>query len=180
MKCTELLERDHEVILRGVGVLEEMASRVKRGESVDPRDIECIVRFLKIFEDEHHQTKEESALFPVLIKNAGNQHEKLRHMLFEHDQERSLAEGLEDALKTRSDADFVHFANRLATLLRGHIYKEEFALFALIEMSLSNEQDDSVVAEFARFDERFRTGSGAGLLENLRLLESLYLRRQSA
>lgn len=96
MKCTELLERDHRVILRGLDILEEMASRVKRGETVDPKDIESIVRFLKLFEDEHHQAKEESALFPVLTRNAGEQHEKLRLMLFEHDQERSLAEGLEN------------------------------------------------------------------------------------
>ena len=180
MKCTKLLERDHQVILRGLEILEEMAARMKRGETVDPQDIECIVRFLKIFEDEHHQTKEESALFPVLMRNSGSQHGKLRPMLFEHDQERSLAEGLEDALNTKSGADFVHFANRLTALLRAHMRNEEFALFGLVEMSLSDDQDDSIVAEFARFDERFERGKGSDLLAALRLLESKYLRRRSA
>jgi hemerythrin-like domain-containing protein len=180
MKCAELLQRDHQVILQGVDVLEEMAARIKRGESVDPKDIESIVRFLKLFEDEHHQTKEESALFPVLMKKSGSQHERLRQMLFEHDQERSLAEGLEDALNTKSGPDFVHFAGRLAKLLRGHIYKEEFALFGLIEISLSDEQDDSIVAEFARFDECFRSEKRAEVLADLRLLESRYLRKRSA
>lgn len=180
MKCTELLEKDHGVILRGLDILEEMAQRVKRGEPVDPQDIESIVRFLKVFEDEHHQTKEESALFPVLMKNSGAQHDKLRRILFEHDQERSLTEGLEEALKTKRGADFVHFASRLTTLLRSHIYKEEFALFGLVEMSLSKDQDGSVVAEFARFDQCFENAKGAGLLDVLRLLESKYLRRRSA
>lgn len=180
MKCTELLEKDHQIILRGLDVLEDMAERVKRGETVDPHDIECLVRFLKVFEDEHHQTKEESALFPVLMRNSGAQYDKLRRILFEHDQERSLAEGLEDALNTKSRVDFVHFANRLTTLLRAHIYKEEFALFCLIEMSLSADQDASIVAEFASFDERFESGKGADLLDVLRLLESKYLRRRSA
>ena len=180
MKCTELLEQDHQLILRGVDVLEEMAARVKAGESVDPKHIQSIVRFLRVFEDEHHQTKEESALFPVLMKNSGAQYEKLRHIHFEHDQERSLAEGLEDALNTKSGPNFVHFASRLAVLLREHIQKEESALFGLIEVSFSDDQDDSVVAEFARFDERFRSGKEADALEDLCLLESHYLRRRSA
>lgn len=180
MKCTELLEKDHLIILRALDVLEDMAERVKHGEPVDPKDIESIVRFLKIFEDEHHQGKEESGLFPLLIKNSGTQHQKLRLMLFEHDQERSLAEGLEDALKTKKGTDFVHFATRLTRLLRAHIYKEEVSLFGLIEISLSDDQDRSVVAEFARFDECFERGKGADLLDVLRLLESKYLRRRSA
>jgi hemerythrin-like domain-containing protein len=180
MKCTELLKRDHQVILQALDILEEMASRVERGETVDPKDVESIVRFLKFFEDEHHQAKEESALFPVLTRNAGARHEKLRLMLFEHDQERSLVEGLEEALKTGRGADFVHFANRLTTLLRAHIHMEEFSLFGLIEMSLSNDQDRSVVAEFARFDQRFESGKGADILDVLRLLESRYLRKRSA
>src|SRR5882672_11361366 len=125
MKCTELLDKDHQIILRAVDVLEQMADEVKKGHSVDPHDIESVVRFLKEFGDEYHQTKEESALFPILLKTSGPQQAKLGQMIFEHDQERSLVEGLEEALKTKRGEDFVHFANRLITLLRSHIYKEE-------------------------------------------------------
>src|SRR5436309_3393079 len=109
MKCTDLLDKDHQMILRAVDVLEQMADEVKKGDSVDPRDVESIVRFLKEFEDEHHQTKEESALFPILLKTSDFQQAKLGQMLFEHDQERSLVEGLEEALKTKHGQDFVHF-----------------------------------------------------------------------
>jgi hemerythrin-like domain-containing protein len=177
MKCTDLLNEDHQLILRAVDVLEQMAEEVKKGHSVDARDIETIVRFLKEFEDEHHQTKEESALFPILLKASVAQQAKLGQMLFEHDQERSLVEGLEEALKTKHDEDFVHFSNRLITLLRAHIYKEEFALFRLIEMTLSDEQDTCVVAEFSKFDEVFKGGSGNELFKRLRMLEERYLRR---
>src|SRR5207253_9955126 len=65
MKCADLLDKDHQIILRALDVLEQMAEEVKQGNSVDPPDVEFIVRFLKEFEDEHHQAKEESALFPV-------------------------------------------------------------------------------------------------------------------
>jgi hemerythrin-like domain-containing protein len=180
MKCTELLEKDHQIILRAVDVLEQMADEVKKGRSVDPRDIESIVRFLKEFEDEHHQTKEESALFPILAGCSTSQRAKLGQMLFEHDQERSLVEGLEEALKTKHGEDFVHFAQRLITLLRSHIKKEEFALFGLIEITLSDEQDSAVVAEFSKFDEQLESASGKELLKTLRMLEGKYPTRRSA
>ena len=79
MKCTDLLDKDHQIILRALDVLEQMADEVKRGHSVDPQDVEFVVRFLKEFEDEHHQTKEESALFPILLNTSGPEHAKLRH-----------------------------------------------------------------------------------------------------
>lgn len=179
MKCTELLDKDHRIILRAVDVLEQMADEVKKGKSVDTRDVESIVRFLKEFEDEYHQTKEESALFPILLKDSGAQQAKLGQMLFEHDQERSLVEGLEEALKTHHGPDFVHFATRLITLLRAHIYKEEFGLFRLIENTFSDEQDRCVVAEFSSFDEQFAS-CGNDLLKRLHILEDKYVRRRTA
>jgi hemerythrin-like domain-containing protein len=178
MKCTDLLDKDHQIILRAVDVLEQMADEVNKGHSVDSRDVEFVVRFLKEFEDEHHQTKEESALFPILRKASGAQQAKLGQMLFEHDQERSLVEGLEEALKTKHGQDFVHFATRLIHLLRSHIYKEELTLFGLIATTLSNEQDRQVVAEFSKFDKELT--SGKELLKKLRMLEDKYLRRRSA
>jgi hemerythrin-like domain-containing protein len=180
MKCTDLLEKDHQMILRALDVLEQMADVVRRGQSVHPRDVETIVRFLKEFEDEHHQTKEESALFPILLKNSGPGQDKLGQILFEHDQERSLVDGLEEALKTQHGQDFVHFAERLISLLRSHIYKEEFGMFGLIEMTLSKEEDSRVVAEFAKFDEALENRSGKELLKGLQRLEDKYPQRRSA
>ena len=178
MKCTDLLDKDHQIILRALDVLEQMADEVKKGYPIDPRDLEFVVRFLKEFEDEHHQTKEESALFPILLKASGAQQVRLEQMRFQHDQERSLVEGLEEALKTKHGQDFVHFAKRLIDLLRAHIYKEESELFGLIELVLSDEEDRRVVEEFGKFDEGLISGNQ--LLEKLQMLEDKYLHRRSA
>jgi hemerythrin-like domain-containing protein len=180
MRCTDLLDKDHQIILRALDVLQQMAEEVKKGQSVNSRDVESIVRFLKEFEDEHHQTKEESALFPILLKNSSPERARLAQMLFEHDQERSLVDGLEEALKTRQGKDFVYFAERLTTLLRSHINKEGAALFGLIERTLSDDEDGRVVAEFGKFDEALGRGPGNELLRGLCLLEDKYLRRRSA
>ena len=171
MKCTDLLLQDHKIMLRALDVLEEMAGKVQRDEPLEPVDVYAILRFLRVFGDEHHQAKEESALFPVLMRTASSQQGSLRHMLFEHDQERSLMEGLEDALKTKKGIDFVHYANRLNSLLRNHIYKEDHILFDVVDNSLSEQQDEEVVAEFRKFDVPVE------LCSQLHTLECAYLRK---
>src|SRR5437016_7719032 len=150
MKCTDLLTQEHKIILRALDVLEHMATRVENDQPVEAQDVDTLLRFLRAFADEHHQAEEESALFPELMRSAGNEG-PLRHMIFEHDQERSLVEGLEDALRTKKGMEFVHFANRLAQLLRSHIRKEDNILFEIVERCLSIEQDERVTAELNKF-----------------------------
>lgn len=177
MKCTDLLMEDHKAILRGLGLLDEIALRVDHGERVPTEDIEGVLEFLRVFGDEYHQTKEESALFPELLRTTGSQRDPLRQMLFEHDQERSLVRGLDDALKTKRGIDFVLYANRLSALIRSHIYKEDHILFDVVERSLSDPQDDVVVAEFYRFDEDLGAATRQRLFDELHRLEWKYLRR---
>lgn len=177
MRCTNLLMRDHKFILRGLDILDDMAGRIEADKPVKAEDVTLLLRFFKVFGDDHHQTKEESALFPVLLSACATERPALRQMLFEHDQDRSLLEGLEDALKTKKGMDFVHYAGRLSSLLRTHIYKEDRILFDIVEKSLSEEQDDKIVAEFQKFEECLEPEIAAGLLDELRRLEWTYLGR---
>src|SRR5262249_10369029 len=109
--------------------------------------------------------------FPELLRTSAATQGPLRQMIFEHDQERSLVEGLEDALHTKKGAEFVEYANRLTSLLRTHIQKEDYILFEIVDRSISREQDDRVTAAMNEFqiDDEF--------LINLRRLEWKYLRR---
>lgn len=177
MRCTDILMRDHRFLLRGLDILDEMAAKIDVERPVKAEDVESLLRFLRVFGDDHHQTKEESALFPVLVSCCPAERTAFRQMLFEHDQERSLIEGLEDALRTKKGMDFVHYALRLSSLLRNHIYKEDNILFDIIEKSLTNEQDEKVVAEFQKYDEALESEIGGGLLNELRRLERTYLGR---
>jgi hemerythrin-like domain-containing protein len=173
MKCTDLLTQDHKFILRSLDVLDVIAAKVEKSDRVDTTDIESLLRFLRVFGDDQHQTKEESALFPVLLLNEKIQNGPLKHMEFEHDQERSLVEGIAEALKTKKSPDFVHFANRLCALLRNHIHKEDHILFEIVEASLSTEQDEQAAGEFEKFD--LAAGNRQELLDSLRRLESKYM-----
>jgi hemerythrin-like domain-containing protein len=171
MKCTDLLSQEHKTILRALDVLDHMAAHVENDQPVEVRDVETILRFLRAFADEHHQAAEESALFPELMKTSAANEGPLRQMIFEHDQERSLVEGMEDALHTKKGMEFAHFARRLTDLIRTHIRKEDHILFEIANRSLSKEQDDRVTADLGKFH------ADADFLADLRRLEWIYLRR---
>jgi hemerythrin-like domain-containing protein len=161
--------QDHKVILRALAVLQRIAEGDNR-ESIDENDATILLRFLRAFADEHHHLKEESVLFPELIRTSQAQGSPLRHLLFEHDQERSLVEGLEDALHCRKSLEFAFFANRLITRIRNHIEKEDGILFPILEALISEDQDEKICVEFDKFEIDPR------LLADLQLLESKYLR----
>jgi hemerythrin-like domain-containing protein len=171
MKCTSLLMQDHKVILRGLDVLDQLANRVENGHAVEAEDVETILRFLQTFADDHHQGKEESALFPELLRSSAANQGPLRQMIFEHDQERSIVEGLEEAVRAKKGGDFVHFARRLTSLIRTHIHKEDYILFEIADRLLSADQDASICAQFDCF--RIDLDYSA----DLRRLEWKYMRR---
>jgi hemerythrin-like domain-containing protein len=175
MKCTDLLIKDHKVILRSLEILDAMAAQVEAGKRIHEEDVESILHFLRLFADDHHQGKEESALFPAMLRTSNDSSNPLRHMFFEHDQERSLVTGLEDALRRDIGTDFVHHAGRLCALLRNHIYKEENILFPLVESTLSASQDEQVSAEFDRYDKAVQEEVWINLFKVLRALEWKYL-----
>jgi hemerythrin-like domain-containing protein len=95
-------------------------------------------------------------------------------MVFEHDQERSLIEGLEDALRTKNNPKYVLFVNRLTARVRNHIHNEESVLFPIAEAMLSKDQDKKVAAEFAKYE------IDPNLRAELHRLEWKYMRRRTA
>jgi hemerythrin-like domain-containing protein len=122
-----------------------------------------MLQLLKLFADDLHQEKEEKVLFPVFTASCQpSEIASIRHMLFEHERDRSLIEGIEDAVRQSHAEDFAQHATRLADTLRNHIYKEDNILFEIIEKTLSAKEDDDVVAGFETLDEEFSERGGTG------------------
>ncbi len=170
MKCTDLLREDHKIILRALDVLQCM---IAEGDHVriDENDTTSLRGFIRVFVDEHHHMKEEGVLFPEVMRISQMEAGPLRHLLFEHSQERSLVEGLEDAFHSTKTAEFVLFANRLTERVQDHIQKEERILFPILDLLISSELDKKVRVEFKKFQLDF------SLLDDLQRLESKYLRK---
>jgi hemerythrin-like domain-containing protein len=178
MKSTNLLADDHRQILRVLNVLEEMAARVQRGEEPVETDVKRVVEFLEGFGDSHHQGREESVLFPALLRDRGQKnHRELSHMIFEHNRQRSLIGGIADSMLTRKRKDFVYYASHLVKILRTHLREEEDLLFPLIQATLSPNDDEGVVRDMTDYDRQWQERELSGLLRSLDNLESTYCRK---
>ena len=98
-------------------------------------------------------------------------------MTLEHVQERALIEELEKDVRLGKLSNFVSSANRLSSVLRNHIYKEDQILFEAADSILNPEQDDAVLEQLDHFD----TADDKRILEEklrqLRSLEWTYLRK---
>jgi hemerythrin-like domain-containing protein len=175
MKATQILRQDHRHILRAVTVLEQMAAEVKRGGVIEDHDLKDILRFLQEYADRHHQEKEEECFFPALLRDPGQKHyPKLRAMIFEHSRERSLAEGLEEAIAAKQCGEFTYCADRLVEILRAHIAEEDQVLLPLADKILSELEDRQVAADMANYEGAWQKRTLPGLLKVLDELESKY------
>jgi hemerythrin-like domain-containing protein len=144
MKCTELVIQDHAILRRALDILDGMVQKLEHGERIEIADAVTIAQFIRLFGVEYHQTMEETVFFPALLDGAPHD-SPLRHLLFEHTEQRALLASMDHALSTRKGADFVRTARGMGALLRSHFDREDSSLRDMT--SLSKEQDDALVAE---------------------------------
>jgi hemerythrin-like domain-containing protein len=178
-RCIEILTDEHKTMLRMADVLDSMSTKARNEGTYNQEDVEAILHILRVFGDDCHQAKEEGArCFPFAVRCDPSEYAAVRHMLFEHDQDRSLMEGMEDALRRSNAAQFAKYAQRLATILRNHIYKEDSILFEKIDRALSKEDDARVLHDFEGFDRDFQKDQQE-TLHRFRVLEWKYLRKSA-
>lgn len=179
MKSTNHLMQDHKYILRALNILERMAEETSMDGILPEQDVEDLLRFLTLFVNRHHQDKEEAVLFPAILQDANDpRHSQIRQMVLEHNQERSLVEGLEDALRTKDAADFVALSKRLILVLRSHIYKEDHILFELADQVMTHAKDEQVERYCEAFEKDWKDRVFPALSHKLNELEWKYLRRK--
>jgi hemerythrin-like domain-containing protein len=165
MKATEILIHEHELILRGVAVLERMARRPSAGQTVPADDARSIIEFIRKFADGCHHAKEEGVLFPAM-EAAGIPKEggPIGMMLLEHDQGRAAVRAMDQAV-SGFGADpgalgaFAKAAFAYANLLSNHIFKENNVLFRMADQAIPPPQDAVMVAAYAEHEAKV-TGPG--------------------
>ena len=66
MKSVERLKAEHELIERGLTLLEKAVARIEAGQSLPEGFPQWAARFFQQFADQCHHAKEEDVFFPVL------------------------------------------------------------------------------------------------------------------
>ena len=158
MRATQLLREEHEIILRGLGVLEVLAAKAARGDEVPAQALGTLLEFLTGFADAHHHGKEEEILFPAL-EEAGFPRDAgpVGVMLHEHAQGRELIAALRAAAPQASGPapareKFANTARAYTALLSAHIDKENQVLFPMADRAISGDDQRRVDEGFDAFE----------------------------
>jgi hemerythrin-like domain-containing protein len=173
MKATEILIREHDLILRGVRVLEAMGRRANAGTALPADDATAIIEFIRNFADGCHHAKEEGVLFPAM-EAAGipKQGGPIGMMLMEHDQGRAAVRRMDEAVSAFDAGPaaleaFAKAAFEYSTLLTNHIFKENNVLFRMADQVIPTAQDAVMVAAY---DEHEAKVTGPGEHERFRAI----------
>jgi hemerythrin-like domain-containing protein len=149
MKSVDRLVAEHEIIKRGLNVLETVVTRIESNQSVPENFPQWAPEFFGQFADKCHHGKEEDLFFP-LLRERGIPEEggPIGVMLNEHELGRDCVRRMREASeKDKFDgAMFAIAAKEFIPLLRQHIFKENNVLFKMAENVL-NETDDETMAD---------------------------------
>jgi len=183
MGPTDQLKEEHQGILLMLKILEKVCVKLESQEKVDPRHLERIVEFFRVFADKCHHGKEEDLLFPEMEK-AGIPKDRgpIGVMLMEHDQGRAHVRGMREAAirykegDSRASVEFAKNARDYIALLTQHIDKENNILFPMGERVVSREKQRDLVEAFESLErEKIGTGTHEEFHKLLHHLQEVYL-----
>lgn len=173
-----ILADEHEVILRGLDVLEQGLARVEEGAAVDSAFFGELVGFFRDFADRRHHGKEEAILFERMAEELDypRQGGPIAVLSSEHEAGRAHVRAIADAADRLAGdpaaaRELVSEGRAYIALLRAHIEREDHTVFPTVEDFLGAEERADLLAAFSRF-EAAEGGPGnrascAALLERL-------------
>jgi len=155
MKSTDRLVAEHNVIERGLDLLEKAVAKVESGQPLPEGFAQWAPGFFAQFADKCHHAKEEDLFFP-LLKERGipEQGGPIGVMLHEHDVGRECVRRMREAGEGEFDAaKFSTAAREFIPLLRQHILKENNILFQMAGRVMSETDDAEMDAKFDQVEQ---------------------------
>ena len=156
MKSVERLMAEHELIERGLSLLEDAIIKIEDGQVLPEGFSAWVVRFFQQFADQCHHAKEEDVFFPALkergILEKGG---PIGVMLYEHKLGRDCVGRMQEASQTKpfDSHKFADAAKQYVPLLHEHIFKENNVLFRVAEQVMSEADDADVTAKFSQVEQ---------------------------
>lgn len=161
MKPLEILVSEHGLIRQYLGVLNEALTKLERSESLPKEFFEQVVIFARDFVDKYHHVKEEHQMFTrIAEKKIGqldapiellrNQHENGRRYIS------AIAEAIPGYLAGNNSLrdDILGNLAAFISMLRAHIHQEDHIFFPLVADTLTDAEQEDLLAEFIKADER--------------------------
>lgn len=173
---------EHESILSGLRILEEMVFLRGNLEEIDLTDFAEMLDFLAIFADKCHQGKEESIYFPAL-QDAGikSQEGMIAKLLMDHLAGRESISAMTVMAENMviHENEYMAAATDLIRMLREHIETENATLFPLGDVVIPADVQKKMIKAFDDFEaEVMGEGAHEKWHELLRRLEEKYLAKK--
>lgn len=154
---TDVMVREHQLILRMIALLEKNVALMEQGRFRNWQFFLDAVDFIRNYADRFHHAKEEDVLFVELIKNGMPEKQSpIEAMHIEHDQGRAFVRGMAQAAEKAKAGEagqipvIVENAAGYIALLREHIDKEDNILYPLAERILPQEVRAHMVAAYEK------------------------------
>jgi len=152
---TQVMVDEHQLILRMITLVEHNTALLAAGKFRNWQFYLDAVDFIRNYADRFHHAKEEDVLFAELVKNGMPEKQSpIEAMHMEHDQGRAHVRAIEEAAQKALDGEtgqtsvIVENATGYATLLRGHIDKENDILYPLAERILPESVRNRMLAAY--------------------------------
>ena len=162
--ATEVLRDEHALILGALDALERAAGRSLTGAGPPAPWWDEALAWLRAFADLNHHAKEETLLFPEMIRagvpSVGG---PIAVMLEEHERGRTLIRAIEQC----AGASRATPALEYVALLRAHIEKENEVLFALADAVLTDEEQRALTERFAASEHTIGPGDADAAVDRL-------------
>ena len=153
---TQVMVEEHQLILRMIALVEQNTARLEAGRFYDWYFYLDAVDFIRNYADRFHHAKEENVLFAELVKNGmPEKRSPIEAMHIEHEQGRAHVRAIEAAAKKALNGEpgqetiLIEHAKGYASLLRGHIEKEDTILYPLAERVLPTQIRERMLLAYA-------------------------------
>jgi len=159
MNPTEILKKEHKIVLVVLNAAEGEAKSIQSTGKVDANKISQMVDFFRNFTDKCHHAKEEGYLVPKMEERGISRESKpISFMLKEHIRGREKVKAIAEALPKakRGDSSAIKsLKDNLSTyvqLLRGHIDREDNILFPMADRILTPEDQEALAEAFEKVE----------------------------
>lgn len=161
MKPTDILIREHELILQALESLSLARKIIEKNRQL-PKDffVKALV-FLQEFTDKFHHFKEEYLMFGLLALKKGSAFDgPIGGLRYQHERCRTCIREISNSLDGYAEGDDIATTKLLEnlaayiSLLRRHIYQENHTFFKMAVQELSKEEEDLLMAQFKKEDQK--------------------------
>ncbi len=178
MKATQILGKEHALILQALEQLKAARAKLEQKEHPPVVFFQKAVLFSQNFADRFHHFKEEFLMFGLLAhKKEGKLDADIGALRYQHERCRLAIDTVNRALKGYARGDEMAATTLLEnvaayiSLLTRHIYIEDHIFFPMIETILSPEEQQSLSLQFQNEEERI--GKKDGFLPSKQLLAEM-------